>query len=88
MTKTELAPTGASVSFVEELYFTKGQLATALGRTVRTIDRLLLQGDGPPATRLGRTVLFRKDAVVEWLRSREKPARAVRRAAAPRGGVR
>jgi predicted DNA-binding transcriptional regulator AlpA len=53
-------------------YFTKQQLAAELGRTVRTLDRWLLRGDGPPKTPHGRDVLFRKEAVREWMRSREQ----------------
>lgn len=60
-------------------YIDKPQLAKELKRTVRTLDRLLLHGDGPPFVRIGKRVLFRRDAVLEWLRSREQPGRPVGR---------
>jgi predicted DNA-binding transcriptional regulator AlpA len=56
-------------------YLTKPQLARELHRTIRTLDRLLLHGDGPPSVRIGKQVLFRREAVLQWLRERETPAR-------------
>jgi predicted DNA-binding transcriptional regulator AlpA len=66
-------------------YLTKTELAAQLHKTVRTIDRMNLAGDGPPPTRIGRTTLYRREAVIEWLRSREVlPTGAARK----RGGAR
>jgi hypothetical protein len=53
-------------------YFTKAQLAAELDRTVRTIDRWLAIGEGPPVTLLGREQLFKKNSVAAWLASRER----------------
>jgi predicted DNA-binding transcriptional regulator AlpA len=53
-------------------YLTKKQLAAELGRSIRTIDRWLLQGDGPPPTTLGMEQLFRRDGVREWLLAKEQ----------------
>jgi phage terminase Nu1 subunit (DNA packaging protein) len=53
-------------------YFTKAELAAELDRTVRTIDRWLAIGEGPPVTLLGREQIFRKDSVAAWLASRER----------------
>jgi predicted DNA-binding transcriptional regulator AlpA len=55
-------------------YLTKHQLAAQLGRSIRTIDRMALNGEGPPPTKIGSTTLYRREAVLEWLRSRELPA--------------
>lgn len=55
-------------------YLTKRDLAEQLGRSVRTVDRMALNGDGPPPTRIGRTTLYRRDAILKWLRDRETPA--------------
>jgi len=52
-------------------YLTKKELAAELHKTVRTLDRMNLAGDGPPPTRIGRTTLYRRDAVLDWLRNRE-----------------
>jgi hypothetical protein len=83
--KTDALTATAASSLLAEHYLTKPQLAGALARTIRTIDRMMLHGDGPPATRIGRTTLFRRDAVLEWLRSRETPVRTGRKR---RGGGR
>ena len=55
-------------------YLTKRELAEQLGMSVRTVDRMALNGEGPPPTRIGRKTLYRRDAVLEWLREREAPA--------------
>jgi hypothetical protein len=62
-------------------YLTKSELAYQLHRSVRSIDRWALTGDGPPSVRIGRKTLYRKGAVLEWLRNLEKgPDRSGRRA--------
>jgi excisionase family DNA binding protein len=83
--RTDLAPTCAHLSLHEEGYLHKSELASFLQKTVRTIDRMILNGDAPPFVRVGRTVLFRKNAVLEWLRDRERPARPIQKT---RGGTR
>ena len=72
-------PAGRPLSLQEEGYLYKPDLAAFLQKTVRTIDRMILNGDAPPFVRIGRTVLFRKNAVLEWLRERERPARPTRK---------
>jgi len=67
-----------------EGYLTKKQFAAQIGKTERTVDRMALNGDGPPRTRIGRTTLCRIEGVLEWLRSRETPARPLRKL---RGGL-
>jgi excisionase family DNA binding protein len=75
----------ASASPIFEGYLSKNELAAQLGRSPRTIDRWALSGQAPAPTRIGRTVLYRRDAVLEWLRNQETtPVRAVRK----RGGAR
>jgi len=66
---SDTAPTG-----VLSGYLPKAQLAEQLRRSIRTIDRMVLSGDAPPPTKIGRTTLYRREAVLEWLRSRELPA--------------
>jgi hypothetical protein len=41
-------------------FMTTGELAAALGRNKRTLDRWDALGIGPPRTRVGRTVLYRR----------------------------
>ena len=53
-------------------YLTKSELATILRKSTRTLDRCDLTGDGPPKVQIGRTVLYRRESVAEWLRSCER----------------
>ena len=66
-------------------YLTKAELAAQLHRTIRSIDRWALTGDGPPSIRLGKTTLYRRESVLGWLRSRETSPVFPRRR---RGGAR
>ena len=52
-------------------YLTKNELATILRKSTRTLDRWDLTGDGPPKVQIGRTVLYRRESISEWLRSCE-----------------
>ena len=57
-------------------YLTKAELAAQLNRSIRSVDRWTLTGEGPPCVRIGRRSLYRRAAVIEWLRSLEvKPGR-------------
>jgi hypothetical protein len=50
---------------------------------------MVLHGDGPPYVQVGNKKLFRREAVLQWLREREAPARpqSLRgRLGQPRGG--
>lgn len=63
-------------------YLTKAQAAAELGITDRTLNRWHTDRIGPPRTKIGSRVYYRKDSVAEWLRNREvTPARAKRAAA-------
>ena len=53
-------------------YLTKSELATILRKSTRTLDRWDLTGDGPPKVQIGRTVLYRRESISEWLRSCER----------------
>lgn len=52
-------------------YLTKTELAAQLHRSIRSVDRWALTGDGPPCIRIGRRTLYRRAAVLEWLRALE-----------------
>jgi len=62
--------TGTEQNILNE-YLTKAELASQLHRSVRSVDRWALTGDGPPYVRIGRRTLYRRAAVVEWLRALE-----------------
>lgn len=60
-------------------------LAAALGTSIRTLQRWHRLRQGPPRIVIGKRVLYRIEAVRDWLASREtNPAEAPRRR---RGGV-
>ena len=49
---------------------TREQLAKALNRSPRTIDRWHAERVGPPRTRCKKLILYKKSAVSEWLERR------------------
>jgi excisionase family DNA binding protein len=53
-------------------FFTKSTLAEYLGITLRSLDRLDVRREGPPRVKIGRRVLFRREAVEAWLQERER----------------
>jgi hypothetical protein len=53
-------------------FLTKEELATELRRNPRTLDRWAVLGDGPPRTRVGRRVLYRRTSVQKWLIAQEQ----------------
>ena len=65
-------------------YLTAEQVANQLGITRRTFDAMCARREGPPRTRIGRRVYYRKEALADWLRKQEHRqvrSRASRRAA-------
>ena len=54
-------------------YISRDELAEELDRCPRTLDRWDSLKIGPPRTIIGRRVLYRRQAVAEWLRSQEEP---------------
>jgi hypothetical protein len=65
-----MEPVETGISILSE-YLTKAELAAQLNRSIRSMDRWALTGDGPPFVRIGRRSLYRRAAVIEWLRSLE-----------------
>jgi hypothetical protein len=55
-------------------FLTKGELAADLRRNPRTLDRWAALGIGPPRTRVGRHVLYRRASVQRWLLAQEQPS--------------
>jgi excisionase family DNA binding protein len=52
-------------------YFTQAEAATELKVSPRTVDRWRRLGEGPPVTKVGRRVLYRREGLHAWLRARE-----------------
>jgi hypothetical protein len=53
-------------------FLTKEELAVELRRNPRTLDRWAALGIGPPRTRVGRNVLYRRASVQRWLMAQEQ----------------
>ena len=56
-------------------FLTKQQLAGELGCEVRTLDRWDALGIGPPRTKIGRKILYRRSSIQKWLTAQEKDRR-------------
>lgn len=62
-------------------YFTPEALARVFRKSRRTIDRWDVLRIGPPRIVVGRTILYKKSSVEQWLASREeRPVSSKRRA--------
>lgn len=61
-------------------YLTEAQLASKLDRTKRTLRLWRARGLGPAYTRLGNIVVYRDEALRDWLiRNEVQPVRAKKR---------
>ena len=56
-------------------FVTKEEFARELGKNPRTLDRWSVLGIGPPRTKIGREVLYRRSSIQKWLIAREEPAK-------------
>lgn len=52
-------------------WMTRAELAEALGVVEDTLSRWATERTGPPYIRLGRKVFYHKDAVRDWLPTRQ-----------------
>jgi predicted DNA-binding transcriptional regulator AlpA len=50
---------------------TRDEAAAELKICERTLDRWRRLGEGPPITKLGRRVLYRRSSLQAWIRTRE-----------------
>jgi hypothetical protein len=53
-------------------FLTREELAAELRRNPRTLDRWAVLRIGPPRTRVGRKVLYRRASVQKWLAEQEQ----------------
>jgi predicted DNA-binding transcriptional regulator AlpA len=51
-------------------YLRRRQVAQKLGLSIRSIERLALDGGGPPFVVVGRIPLYPEDSLEAWLRAR------------------
>jgi excisionase family DNA binding protein len=56
-------------------FLTTEELAAELGLNKRTLDRWAALGMGPPRTRVGRKVLYRRTSAQKWLAAQEQTYR-------------
>ena len=56
-----------------EEWMSRDDLARELGVTADTLQNWQTRRVGPPCARIGRKVLYRREAVREWLRNQEVP---------------
>lgn len=59
-------------------WISREDLAVELGLSLQTLKRWAMRREGPPWMKVGRKVLYNRDSVKEWLRSREIDLRAGR----------
>ncbi len=55
-------------------WITRAELAQELEVTTGTLARWAFLGSGPSFVRVGRKVIYRREAVIEWLNSKERKA--------------
>lgn len=53
-------------------YIERKELATELDLTEHTLSLWERDKKGPPVTRIGRKVLYRRQAVIEWMLKQER----------------
>jgi excisionase family DNA binding protein len=71
--QSKTAPTTAPFAgCILDEYLTKAQLASALGVSVRTLNRWHDERVGPDRIRVGRKVLYSRAAVARWLEGRSE----------------
>jgi excisionase family DNA binding protein len=66
-----MSDTAPAVADLRRKYITVSDAADALGVSKRTLDRWESQRVGPPRTKIGRTSLYRAEALEAWMRDRE-----------------
>jgi Helix-turn-helix domain len=57
-------------------FLTRGEAAAELRVCERTLDRWHALGIGPPRTRIGRTVLYRRASLQNWIVAQERQGSA------------
>jgi len=55
-----------------ERLLTPKEVANFLRLSVSWLAKARMRGDGPPYVKLGRAIRYRKGALVQWLRSRQR----------------
>jgi excisionase family DNA binding protein len=53
-------------------WMTRVELAAELGVSIGTVSRWHTEGTGPPFVKVGKKILYRREAVQHWLVARER----------------
>jgi hypothetical protein len=64
-------------------FLPRREAAVELDVCERTLDRWRRLGDGPPVTKIGRRVYYRRQTLLAWLGAREQQGSDVRTPRAP-----
>jgi len=64
------------MSVVGDEFLTTAELAELLRIPIETLYQWRHKGEGPPATRIGRHLRFRRSSVDAWLETRTEPTTA------------
>ena len=67
---------GASNPLLSE-YFNQKEAADGLQICPRTLDRWRRLGEGPPVTKIGRRIFYKRTSVQKWLAAQEHQGSAV-----------
>ena len=62
----------ATIENLLDDFLTQEEAAAELKVCDRTLDRWRRLDEGPPITRLGRRILYRRSSLQTWLRARER----------------
>jgi hypothetical protein len=62
-------------------YLTEAEAAQELAKGVRTLQIWRAQRTGPAWTKIGKTILYNRDAILAWLKSQEQQPVRQRRSA-------
>lgn len=73
MADTDGRPPDAARPGILEDWISRAELGQELGVSVETLARWETRRIGPACIRIGRKVLYRRVAVMEWLRNQERP---------------
>ena len=84
MSETTTMDAGAEPSHLLADWISRDQLALELSVTPDTLGRWDARRAGPPCTRIGRKVFYRRSSVEAWLLSREQGRPAPQRRGARR----
>jgi hypothetical protein len=84
MDTTSLTATPTDDADLLEGWLNRSELARELTLSVDTLQRWETRRVGPPCVRVGRKVLYRMEAVRDWLREQEARKTGQQRAAAVR----